>query len=238
MKYRIRTLSRTPHAGRSLAARRAWFAETPAPGSGTSGKETGAGSGTPAGSGAGSGTSTPQSDKTGEPDDSKLTLEDALKVIKDLRASEAKIRRSSKEGKDAQRRLAELETANKAAEEKRLADQNDYKTLYEKEKAAREKAESDYAGASLSALKTRVAVETGLPPKWADRLNGTTEDELRADAEDLLKDMPKKEAEQTPAGQQPGQRRTTPAFPSGKPVAETDEARRSRLFGKRGSKSF
>lgn len=46
-----------------------------------------------------------------------------------------------------------------------------------------------------SSLKTRIALETGLPYKMAERLTGTTEEEVRADAEMMVKLM----GAQTPA---------------------------------------
>ena len=38
-----------------------------------------------------------------------------------------------------------------------------------------------------SSLKTRIALETGLPYQMASRLSGTTEDEIKADAEAMVK---------------------------------------------------
>ena len=46
-----------------------------------------------------------------------------------------------------------------------------------------------------SSLKTRIALEAGLPYKMAERLTGTTEEEVRADAEMMVKLM----GAQTPA---------------------------------------
>lgn len=43
--------------------------------------------------------------------------------------------------------------------------------------------------AEKAALRQRVAIEEGLPPKFASRLTGDTEDELRADAKDTFGDF-------------------------------------------------
>ena len=48
----------------------------------------------------------------------------------------------------------------------------------------------------ISALRTKIAYEAGLPPELADRLTGDTEDDIRKDAE-LLASLTK--ARQTPA---------------------------------------
>lgn len=52
-------------------------------------------------------------------------------------------------------------------------------------KAAEESA-SRAAVAEAAALRQRIAIEEGLPPKFASRLTGETEDELRADAKDTF----------------------------------------------------
>lgn len=42
------------------------------------------------------------------------------------------------------------------------------------------------AAAEAAALRQRIAIEEGLPPKFAPRLTGETEDELRADAKETF----------------------------------------------------
>lgn len=42
---------------------------------------------------------------------------------------------------------------------------------------------------ATAAVKTRVALESGLPYELADKLSGTTEDEIRADAQTMAKYM-------------------------------------------------
>lgn len=61
-----------------------------------------------------------------------------------------------------------------------------------KEKAAADKAQLDDLAAKLSAsetasAKTRVCAEMGLPLEMCARINGNTEEEIKADAESLAK---------------------------------------------------
>jgi hypothetical protein len=81
--------------------------------------------------------------------------------------------------KAASERLAELERAAET-EAQTIARERD------EARQAAEKATSDAATAALENLRLRVAMETKLPEQLVDRLNGTTEDELRADAASLL----------------------------------------------------
>lgn len=69
----------------------------------------------------------------------------------------------------------------------------DYDALVESQKTEAQRlqdradqAERDLAASRVEALRLRVAAEKGLTPKQAARLQGTTEDELNADADDLL----------------------------------------------------
>jgi hypothetical protein len=87
--------------------------------------------------------------------------------------------KAAKENKDAARKLAELEDAQKT-EQQRLTDRA-------------EKAESKASDLERDNLRLRVAIESAVPEElrptvqlFADRLRGDTEDELRADVENLL----------------------------------------------------
>ena len=76
--------------------------------------------------------------------------------------------------------------------------------------------EAQLKAAALKALRAQIAVETGLPPKLAARLQGETEADLRRDAEDLRAFVA---------------RSTTTPVPGGPVAGETDAQRRARLFG-------
>ena len=57
---------------------------------------------------------------------------------------------------------------------------------------------SKIKGYETDSAKTRIALETGLPYEMARRLNGSTEEEIRKDAETLVKLVGRKES--APAG--------------------------------------
>lgn len=78
----------------------------------------------------------------------------------------------------------------------------------------------------LNSLRLKVAAEAELPAELAARLQGTTEAELKADAEKLKPFKPKKD---DPAPEQKMFGRQTTAIPGGAPANETDAQRRVRL---------
>lgn len=82
-----------------------------------------------------------------------------------------------------------LRKANKEAETLRLKlkefEDRD-KTEAEKLVARAEAAESELSKTKAEALRARVALAKGLPPALADRLRGDDEDQLLADADELL----------------------------------------------------
>lgn len=85
-----------------------------------------------------------------------------------------------------QQRKAQEEAERKAAEQ-----QGEYKSLYEKTQAELEQTRNEAKAAQLAAARRLVAKELGISDKIAERLRGETEDELRADAEALLGELPK-----------------------------------------------
>lgn len=91
------------------------------------------------------------------------------KYVEQLRKENASYRTRAQE---AEARLTEIDDAAKSEAEKAL------------ERAER-------AEQQLVALERKdVAREAGLPAEWADRLRGSTRDELQADAEQLAKSLP------------------------------------------------
>ena len=94
---------------------------------------------------------------------------------------------------------AALAKANKEAERLRLKEkEREDAQLSEVEKAKRDADEARIELEKLRSAKVRadIALELGLPAKWVGRLQGDTEDELRADAAEILADLnkPKKPA--------------------------------------------
>lgn len=103
-------------------------------------------------------------------------LQSAQKRIKELNAESAKHR---KEADDAAKAKAD-------AEAKALAEQGNFKTLYEKAQADLQAEKQAKAAIELSLKRERIAQEVGLPALLAERLRGETDEELRADAKALL----------------------------------------------------
>lgn len=100
----------------------------------------------------------------------------------------------------AAKRLAEIEAAQKTQAEK---------DAEEKTALARERDD-----ARLSLLRRDAAEEAGLPKSWASRLQGSTAEELLADAKALAKDLPAKAAPPTTGGR-PVQDLRPGALPAG-----------------------
>lgn len=93
--------------------------------------------------------------------------------------------------KAAQDELAALKAAQAEAEQKTLAERGEYQKLYEAERARAADMAARIAAQELATLRQRVAAEKGLPPALAERLQGTTAEELAADAEALLSALPR-----------------------------------------------
>ena len=132
---------------------------------------------------------------------------DAEYVAK-LRKEAAAARIEAKNNADAAKRLAEIEDANKSEVEKaaqRVAD-----------------AEARAKAAETRALRLQVAAEKGLTVKQAGRLSGETLEELQADADDFLADLPNPKP--TPGDKRP---REASARVTGddEPPVETDPAK-------------
>jgi len=104
----------------------------------------------------------------------KSRFDEVNTELKRLRADQAKM---AKAAEDAQRQAAE--------------EQGKYKELYEAEKAQREAAIAAMKDIQVKGLKQQVASEIGLPNGLALRLQGETEDEIRADAAALFATLPK-----------------------------------------------
>ena len=94
----------------------------------------------------------------------------------DWKAEARKWETRAKQNAEAAKRLAALEEAQKTAEQKAA----------ERLAAAEKRA----AEAELLLLKREIAEEVGLPKSWAARLQGTTKEEIEADAKALAKDLP------------------------------------------------
>lgn len=123
------------------------------------------GDGTDGDGGAGSGDGDGDGDEGGKPADP------AAEVAK-WKALARKHEGEAKKGKDAAKRLAELEDADKSEIQR------------ERDKAAAAEARAN--AAETRADRLEIAAEKGLSPKLAARLVGATREELEADADELL----------------------------------------------------
>jgi vacuolar-type H+-ATPase subunit I/STV1 len=191
----------------NLARRRAWFADESAQQSG------------------GDSSAAAQPDASAEVPDWAKDPKRAMEIVKELREENAKTRTSAR---DLEKRLEAIEKARQAADEQTLVEQNRWKEIAEKRDAELKQLQETLQKSQQQALRTQIAVEFGLPAPLAARLQGATEEELRADAEQLKALVP-----QAPGAQQ--NRNTTQAVPGGQPAAETDAQRRTRLNGSSGN---
>jgi len=87
-------------------------------------------------------------------------------------------------------RAKEAEDAKAKAEEERLAQEKKWQELANKRGTEMEKAKSELQAMQVRILRQEVAQAAELPLSLADRLQGTTREELEADAQALKKLVP------------------------------------------------
>lgn len=153
----------------------------------------------------------------------------AYEEIQKLRTEAAERRTALKALEDAK---AKREADEAKANEAKLKEQSEFKALAETLQAERDKLKADIEALTLNGLRAKIAAEFQLPPAFAERLKGATEEELKADAEALKAALPAQP--QTPG--RPGG--TTTPVPGGTPGKETDEQRRRRLLRGGGTQTF
>lgn len=151
----------------------------------------------------------------------------ALAEIKKVREEAAKYRLQLREAEKTQEKL---QAEQKTAEDQKLAEQQEFEKLAARYKTDLDKALTELQTLRLDAMRNKVAGEIGIPSALAARLQGSTEEELKADAEAL----------KTALGltQTPQQQQARPGYtivPGGQPVKETDDQRRLRLRSGGGS---
>ena len=129
----------------------------------------------------------------------------------DWKAEAKKWETRAKENKSAADRLAQLEESQKTEQQK----------LMERAEAA----ERERDAVRTEALRLRIAADKGLTPKQAARLRGSSEEELLADADELLAEFPT--GPRRPSGDVGQGARDTPTTPTDpKSLAEAVVARR------------
>lgn len=116
----------------------------------------------------------PKTEETSETEEQETeeTQERQSESADDVEAMKRALKKANKEAEAARLKVKEFEDASKSDQEKA----NERAAAAEQRA---EKAESNY-------LRMKVAMEKGLPPKLAARLQGSTEEELASDADDLL----------------------------------------------------
>ncbi len=87
-----------------------------------------------------------------------------------------------------------IATAKAEAEKQALEQQGNFQKLYETEKAEREKALAEMSALHLANMRREVAAAYNVPNGLANRLQGTTREELEADAKSLMDALPKASA--------------------------------------------
>lgn len=134
-------------------------------------------------------------------------------------------RQANKEAQAAKKHLRDLESAKEQSERAALEEQSKFKDLYEKEKVARAQVEQETQAKLLGLLKEKVGIQAGLPQALISRLQGTSEDELKADAELIKAALP--QSSNKPSGTQSN----TTQVPRGTQSGMSDEQIRAWLRG-------
>lgn len=163
--------------------------------------------------------------------------------VKDLRSEAADWRKKFRE---LEKRLAGFDVEKNKQVESKLAEDQKWKDLADKREKELTDLKTSLEAERLVNLRNKVGIEFKLTPSQIKRLQGASEDELRTDAEELVKDLgldkpqpaaePPKPPPTQPAAADPSRRQTTAVAPDGQPVGETDDQRRARLY-KRGAQN-
>jgi len=104
----------------------------------------------------------------------------AQRLVKELRQENAGHRKKAKDA----------EELGAKAEEQRLADEKKFQELAEKRAKELDTIKAELAAERLTRLRGEVAAAAGLPATLAERLRGTSKEELEADAKELKKLIP------------------------------------------------
>lgn len=136
----------------------------------------------------------------------------AKALIEKLRAENKQLKPAAKKAQDYEAKLRAQEDADKSE--------------IQRMKERLEQAEKELQGTKRRETQRKIAAKFGLPDALADRLHGDTEDEMEADAKELLEAMPKRQAAPV----------NNPS--SVQTAAETDAQRRARIYGSAGLQSL
>ena len=146
-------------------------------------------------------------------------------AVTDIDKMRADLNRANKEAaerrvalKAASDELAAIRKAQADAEAATLAEKGEYQKLHAAEKERADKLAADLAAMQaqvkeqqLAVLRHKVASEKALPAALIDRLRGETLEEIAADADELLKAIPRPNAPNLNGGAQGAGRGIAPA---------------------------
>jgi hypothetical protein len=151
----------------------------------------------------------PTTSETGDEPEDKTPV--ASRSDDDVEKLKAALRKANKEAEQFRLKLKEFEDRDKTESEK-LADAN--RTLEERARQA-----------ELDSCRMRVAIRKGLTEAQVKRLLGTTEEELEADADELLAAFKGAEPEATPpaTGGRPKEKLRPGAVPDAEPDPDPEK---------------
>ena len=152
-----------------------------------------------------------------QPQDEKTFSADYVKQLRD----EAKQYRLQL--RELSEKFSAIESQAKTANEAKMAEDQRWKELAEVKAKELDEIKTQLERERIGALRMRIASEKQLPAALAERLSGSTEDELRADAEKL--------AELLPASTKPTATRQATQLPTGEPSTNRDADLHKWLFG-------
>jgi hypothetical protein len=150
-----------------------------------------------------------------EPAEEPFDKDRAMSTIKNLREQE-------KAWKKERNELDQLRAEKQTRAEAEM-------TAAEKLQKQADAMAAENAALKADLLRRDVIAETGLPSELADRLKGTTKEELVADANILLALLPQPIAGKNPAP------KISPTNPNNGQLTESEAQKRERLFGKQGN---
>lgn len=131
----------------------------------------------------------------------------------------------NKELKALKQQLDAESKAKRNAEEQRLKEQGEYKTLYDSTVAELEEARSRAKMLEITSIKRDVAQRLSMPIALANRLQGEDEASIEADAKELMAALPKPAAPNINSGTGNG------AAPSGSVMSEAEKKEMAARLG-------
>lgn len=154
--------------------------------------------------------------------------------VKDPNKAYSEIRNAREEAKshrvkalELEQRLKAIEDAEKAKAEQETRKKGDFETLLSQREKELNELRQQYENERMNALRMRIGAEAGLPSALMERLRGSNEAELKADAE-ALKALIPTQKQDAKAGSSTV---TSPA--QGAKTGETYEQKVKRIYGSR-----